>query len=167
MKSALMRHVSSLGLSFAACALAPTLWGQAAPPAPPPPTAPVTVAAPAAPPAPEPPKYPITTVSGFVEAAYHVSLDDSGNPGILPYRAYDTANGLQLHTAHLQVKHQATEHVAGQIEFEAGSDAAVNNVTHGSLPPGSPPAPTGQLFDVLEAFGTYSNGGITLTAGKF
>src|SRR5215831_13794377 len=105
MKSALMRHVSSLGLSFAACALAPTVWGQAAPPAPPPPpTAPVTVAAPAAPaapPAPEPPKYPITTISGYVEAAYHVSLDDSGNPGAVPFHVYDTANGLQLHAAHL------------------------------------------------------------------
>ena len=162
MKSARMRHVSSLGLSFAACALAPMVWGQAAPPAPPP-TAPVTVAAPATPPAPEPPKYPITTISGFVEAAYHVSLDDSGNAGALPFRAYDTANGLQLHSAHLQVKHQATEHVAGQIEFEAGSDAAVNNVTHVA----GQTSPTGQLFDVLEAFGTYSNSGITLTAGKF
>src|SRR5215471_11694527 len=108
MKSARMRHVSSLGLSFAACALAPKVWGQAAPPAPPP-TAPVTVAAPATPPAPEPPKYPITTISGFVEAAYHVSLDDSGNAGALPFRAYDTANGLQLHSAHLFDDTAATE----------------------------------------------------------
>jgi hypothetical protein len=164
MKSALLRCVYPLSVSLVACTLTPMAWGQAAAPAPAPAaapaaTAPVTVAAPAAPPAPEPPKYPITTITGFVEAAYHVSLDDSGNAGILPLHAYDTANGFQLHTAHLQLKHQATEHVMAQIEFEAGSDAAFNNGSHFTSSP--------QLFDVLEAFASYSNDGFTLTAGKF
>jgi hypothetical protein len=162
MKSALLRCVNPLTVSLVACTLTPLAWGQAPAPAAPAAPAPVTVAAPAAPPAPEPPKYPITTISGYVEAAYHLSIDDSGNAGTLPTRAYDTANGFQLHSAHLQLKHQATEHVTGQIEFEAGSDAAVNNFTVGGHPGGG-----AQLFDVLEAFASYSNMGFTLTAGKF
>src|SRR5262249_643820 len=121
MKSALLRCVNPLTVFLVACTLSPLAWGQAAAPAPAAPAAPAP-AAPAAPPAPEPPKYPITTITGYVEAAYHMSLDDSSNPGFLPTRAYDTANGFQLHAAHFQLKHQATEHVTGQIEFDAGSD---------------------------------------------
>jgi hypothetical protein len=166
MKSALLRCVNPLSVSLVACTLSPLAWGQAAAPAPAPAapaaTAPVVVAAPAAPAAPEPPKYPITTITGYVETAYHLSLDDSSTPGFLPTRAYDTANGFQLHAAHFQLKHQATEHIMGQIEFDAGSDAAVNNFTATGTP-----GKGAQLFDVLEAFASYSNSGWTLTAGKF
>jgi hypothetical protein len=168
MKSALLSHANSLAVPLVACTFSTLSWAQAVAPAPAtPPPPPVIVA----PPAPEPPKYPITTISGFVEAAWHLSLDDSSVPGTLFTRAYDTANGFQLHSAHLQLKHQATEHVMGQIEFEAGSDAAVNNFT--IAPGGAGPMQrvgTGfgaQLFDVLEAFASYSAEGFTLTAGKF
>jgi hypothetical protein len=101
----------------------------------------------------------MTTVGGYVEGAYHRTLGDTDYKLTLPTRAYDTANGFQLHAAHLMVKHQATEHVTAQIEFDAGSDAAVNNFTAGTSSP--------QLFDVPEAFASYSNNGITFTAGKF
>ncbi len=59
----------------------------------------------------------------------------------------------------MQLKHSATEHVTGVIEFDAGSDAAVNNFTSGT--------PSAQLFDVQEAYASYSNYGLTFTAGKF
>jgi hypothetical protein len=110
-------------------------------------------------------------VTGFVEGAYHRTLGDTDYRMILPTRAYDVANGFQLHAAHLQIKHMATEHVTGQIEFDAGSDAAVNNFTSGTgscLPPATTcGAPVGMEFDVPEAFVSYSNMGVTFTAGKF
>jgi len=82
----------------------------------------------------------------------------------LPTRAYDAANGFQLHAAYLTLKHQATEHVTGLISISAGSDAAVNNfTTAGVVGPISAP----QLFDVPEAYASYSNMGLTFTAGKF
>jgi len=104
-------------------------------------------------------KYPTTTIAGYVEGAYHRTLGDTDYRLWLPTRAYDVANGFQLHAAHLMVKHAATEHVSAQIEFDAGSDAAVNNFT------ATTPSP--QLFDVIEAFASYSNFGLTFTAGKF
>jgi hypothetical protein len=102
----------------------------------------------------------VTTIGGYVEGAYHRALVSSFTAPVLLTRAYDGANGFQLHAAHLAIKHQATEHVTGVIEFDAGSDAAVNNFT--AFTPG-----TRQLFDVQEAYGVYSNNGLTFTAGKF
>ena len=150
----------------------PAAPAPAAPaPAAPAPAAPApATAAPAAPAAPEPapaaaaapaaPKFPVTTIGGYVEGAYHRALVSSFPSPILPLRAYDSANGFQLHAAHFALKHQATEHVTGVIEFDAGADAAVNNFSIFS--PGSR-----QLFDVQEAYAVYSNNGLTFTAGKF
>jgi Putative beta-barrel porin-2, OmpL-like. bbp2 len=120
--------------------------------------APAPAAAPAAA-APAPVKYPTTTFSGYVEGAYHRTLGDTDYRLVLPTRAYDTANGFQLHAAHLVLKHAQTEHVNAEIDFDAGSDAAVNNFTAGT--------PSAQLFDVPQAFVSYSNSGVTFTAGKF
>jgi hypothetical protein len=106
----------------------------------------------------------VTAITGYVEGAYHRTLGDTDYRFALPTRAYDTANGFQLHAAHLQLKHSATEHVSAQIEFDAGSDAAVNNFTTAGTS-GAISAP--QLFDVPEAFVSYSNSGLTFTAGKF
>jgi hypothetical protein len=132
-----------------------------APPAAPPAAAPAAPAepAPAAAAAPAAPKFPTTTIGGYVEGAYHRTLGDTDYKLVLPTRAYDTANGFQLHAAHLVIKHAATEHVNAEINFDAGSDAAVNNFTAGT--------PSAQLFDVPQAFASYSNAGVTLTAGKF
>jgi hypothetical protein len=135
----------------------------AAPPAPAPAAAPAEAAPAAAAAAPAPaapaPSKATTTITGYVEGAYHRTLGDTDYRLILPTRAYDVANGFQLHAAHFQLKHAATEHVSAQIEFDAGSDAAVNNFTAGTS--------SAQLFDVPEAFITYSNSGLTFTAGKF
>ncbi len=144
--------------------------GQAAPPpTPPPPDNPAPpgsvpaatppAATPPAPAAPVAPAKPPTVISGHVEAAYHRTFGDPDYSKALLTRAYDTANGFQLHAAHVQLKHQATEHVTGVIEFDAGSDAAVNNFTTAT--------PGAQLFDVQEAYAAYSNSGFTFTAGKF
>jgi len=115
--------------------------------------------APAAAPAPAPPKFPVTTITGYVEGAYHRTLGDPDYTQALPTRAYDTANGFQLHAAHIGLKHQATEHVSGWISFDAGSDAGVNNFTAVTGP--------GALFDVPEAYASVSDYGLTFTAGKF
>jgi hypothetical protein len=150
-----------LGAAGAFAQTPPPAPAPAAPaPAPAPaPAEPAPAAAAPAPAAPAPVKYPVTTIGGYVEGAYHRTLGDTDFRYLLPTRAYDGSNGFQLHAAHLMVKHQATEHVTGQIEFDAGSDAAVNNFTIGTASP--------QLFDVPEAFASYSNNGITFTAGKF
>ena len=81
----------------------------------------------------------------------------------IPMRAYESSNGFQLHLAHLSVKHQLNEHVFGVIEFDAGSDAAVNHNPNGYTDKAGP----GTLFDVQEAYGVLTDYGLTFTAGKF
>ena len=76
-----------------------------------------------------------------------------------PTRAYDSSNGFLLNQASLALKHQLNEHVYGQIRFDAGANAGVNNFT--VLTPGR------QLFDVREAFAVATGSGFTFTAGKF
>jgi hypothetical protein len=149
---------SSCCLALTVNAAGALAQAQAPAPAEPAPAAPAA-APPAATPAPPAPSKATTTITGYVEGAYHRTLGDTDYRLALPTRAYDTANGFQLHSAHFQLKHAATEHVFGQIEFDAGSDAAVNNFTAGT--------PSAQLFDVPEAYVVYTNSGLTFTAGKF
>jgi len=158
MKSILLRRASILAVPVV---IAVTWTGfaiaQGAPPPAPPAAEP---AAPPPPAAPAPVKYPTTTINGYVEGAYHRTLGDTDYKQILLTRAYDVANGFQLHAAHFQLEHAATEHVAGHIEFDAGADAAINNFTHSATGLGSE-------FDVPQAYAKLTNSGFTFTAGKF
>ncbi|HEX9297229.1 MAG TPA: outer membrane beta-barrel protein [Polyangiaceae bacterium] len=177
MTSSFFRRVPSYRVTVATLLGAANAFAQAAPPAPaapPPPDNPAPpgstpgatppAATPPAPAAPAAPAKPPTVISGHIEGAYHRTFGSPDYSKALLTRAYDTANGFQLHAAHVQLKHQATEHVTGVIEFDAGSDAAVNNFTITPLPAAGSGA---QLFDVQEAYASYSNYGVTFTAGKF
>jgi hypothetical protein len=146
------------------------------PAAPPPAVAPAATDTAAAAPAPAPPAeavaapaptYPSTTITGFVEGAYHRMLGSAHIGVAVPTRAYDSSNGFLLHLAHVALKHQLNEHVFGVIEIDAGADVKYNhdplfvpnnNGTGNSQQP---------LFDIQEAYGVYTDSGLTLTAGKF
>jgi hypothetical protein len=137
------------------------------PAAPPPAVAPAATDTAAAAPAPAPPAeavaapaptYPSTTITGFVEGAYHRMLGSAHIGVAVPTRAYDSSNGFLLHTAHLALKHQLNEHVFGVIEFDAGADATYNH---------DPIGYQRTLFDVQEAYAVATGEGLTFTAGKF
>jgi len=133
-------------------------------PAPPPAAAPADVAAPPAPAPPAEavaaptPTFPATTITGFVEGAYHRMLGSAHIGQAVATRAYDTSNGFLLHLAHLSVKHQLNENVYGVIEIDAGADATYNH---------DPSGAQRTLFDVQEAYGVATGSGFTFTAGKF
>jgi len=117
----------------------------------------------------EEPPAPAPTISGFVEAGYHLSLSyphstaAAGTDGehvqfAMPLRSYDApSNTFLLHAAHLAVNHSFSDAVSATIEFDAGSDAALT----GSTPLG------GHLFDLQEAYAQYNDSGFNLTVGKF
>jgi hypothetical protein len=116
-----------------------------------------------APPAEEAPPTP-PTVSGFVEAAYHIAFMDPKHAHAPPLHGfYDpTGNSFLLHNAHLAVNHSFNDNVSATIELDAGYDAALN----GSLDRwwgGDTNVP----FDVQEAYATYKSGIFSVTAGKF
>src|SRR5258705_1550574 len=111
MKSSRIRRASILAVPLVIAATwTATAMAQGAPPPappgpPPPPAAAPAPAEPAPPPAPAPVKYPTTTITGLVDTAYHKVLESGGNGTVLTTRSYDTANGFQLHAAHLAIKH--------------------------------------------------------------
>jgi hypothetical protein len=132
-------------------------------PAPVPPPAPAE-AAPAA------PTYPQTTIGGGIEGTYNRMFSAPHQPesvaivggapvasNVVPTRAYDSANGFLLNQASVFVKHQLNEHVYGQIRFDAGANAGINNFSTG----------VDKYFDVREAYAVATGMGLTLTAGKF
>jgi len=160
---------------------APAAPAPAAPaPAPAPASAPVTTAAEPAPaadhapavaePPPAPPPapaeaapavtYPQTTIGGGIEGSYSRMLA-APHPGdtVAPARAYDSSNGFALNQASLSVKHQLNETIYGVIRFDAGANAAVNNLTSNT--------PKQTLFDVREAYAVAQGSGLVFTAGKF
>jgi hypothetical protein len=115
---------------------------------------------------------PLPTISGFVEAGYHLSLsyphstydadptDPMDDPAqyLMPLRSYDAAsNTFLLHAAHVAINHSFSDNVSATIEIDAGSDAALT----ASYPF------AGSLFDVQEAYAQYNDSGFNLTVGKF
>ena len=134
----------------------------AAAPAPTPPTAEIVPAPAEA--APVAPTYPATTITGGIEGTYNRMLSAPHNADTAaPTRAYDSSNGFLLNQASIGVKHQLNEYVYGQIRFDAGANAGINNVFAG----GAGNSKSGALFDVREAYAVATGMGLTFTAGKF
>jgi hypothetical protein len=100
---------------------------------------------------------PLPTIAGYVEAAYHLNLND---PSLAPVlRSYDSFSGntFLLHSAHLVVAHSFTDEVSATIEMDAGSDPVITEALAGAA----------YAFDIQEAYAKYAKGGFALTAGKF
>jgi hypothetical protein len=101
-----------------------------------------------------------TEVSGFVDAAYHVDFlnPDVKRDQIAPFLCYTpVGNTFVLHSAHLAITHAFNDSLSATIELDAGFDA-----------PRTASYPfSGRLFDVQEAYATYSHGIFSVTAGKF
>jgi len=102
---------------------------------------------------------PAPTVSGHIEAAYHLAASaPKGQGAPLLLRSYDSQgrNSFIFHAAHLAVNHALNDQVSGTIEIDAGSDASVDAYAYGS-----------GLFDVQEAYMTYKPSNFSVTAGKY
>jgi hypothetical protein len=121
--------------------------------------APAADVAPAPEAAPAAPFTPSTTVSGYVTSGYSMNLtylkQVGGSAPLNPYNP--GGHSFVLHTAHLNVDAKPADGLVVHVGLDAGRDASIN----ASAPLG------GGLFDVLEAYGAYSSGIWTLTAGKF
>lgn len=120
-------------------------------------------AAPAAAPAADaaaPAPTPTTTITGYVDGAYHANLSKYSAYAPVPLRAYDGVNGntFLLHAAHVAVAHSFSPEASAFISLDFGSDAAINNAQY---------APAGTPVDVREAYAKWTPGDFTLTAGKF
>ncbi|HKU44288.1 MAG TPA: outer membrane beta-barrel protein [Polyangiales bacterium] len=132
---------------------------------------PAVIAAPApaeAPPAEEEAPAPAPTITGYVEAAYHIAFMNPHWDAPVPLHGfYDpTGNTFLLHGAHLAINHSFNENVSATIEFDAGFDAAANGtLDHWWNPEGDATATI--PFDVQEAYATYKSGIFSVTAGKF
>ena len=149
---------------------------MAAPPAEASPSAPpVAVVVAEEAPAAEEAAAPAPTFSGYVEASYHNNFSDPDVSRPVPLRVYDPAgHGFTLHAAHLALSHKFTDAIGATIEFDVGRDAVANAADTSLLSAGYPWTNDGGMasgkqfwFDVQEAYANYSDGGFTLTAGKF
>jgi Putative beta-barrel porin-2, OmpL-like. bbp2 len=116
---------------------------------------------PATPPAEEEAPSPAPTLSGYVEAAYHINFSNPHNEDVVPLMGYYTPGGntFVLHAAHLAINHAFNDNVSATIELDAGYDAKLNQ----SMPFNVP----GNWFDIQEAYATYKSGIFSLIAGKF
>jgi hypothetical protein len=107
---------------------------------------------------------PAPSISGFIEASYHANFSDLDVDRAVPMRVYDPpGHSFTLHAAHLAISHSFVEGVSGTIELDAGRDAAANA---GLVVYPWTNAPQ-YAIDVQEAYGTYTSGIFSLTAGKF
>jgi hypothetical protein len=102
---------------------------------------------------------PAPTLSGYIEAAYHINFSDPSTDRAVPMHAYydPPGNGFVLHAAHLAVNHSFSDSIKGVIEIDAGFDAPLN----AARPFG------GSFFDLQEGYLTYTSGIFSMTAGKF
>lgn len=130
--------------------------------APPPPIEPPPAAAEEEAPAPAP------TVTGFVDAAYHIAFMNPKHNAPPPLHGfYDPfGNNFALHAAHIAINHSFNDNVSATIELDAGFDAAANGTLDPWWAPGAP-AGTTIPFDVQEAYATYKSGIFSVSAGKF
>lgn len=100
-------------------------------------------------------------VSGFLQAAYHTELwggRGRRNPQLAALNQYTpTGNTFALHAAHVSLTQALGDSLSATIDLDAGYDAPRT---------ASYPFKDG-LFDVQEAYATYTPGPFSLTAGKF
>ena len=80
-----------------------------------------------------------------------------------PTRAYRFLQRFFAQSGLVRLKHQLNEYVYGQIRFDAGANAGINNFFAG----GTGNSKSGALFDVREAYAVATGMGLTFTAGKF
>src|SRR3989441_6687666 len=102
-------------------------------------------------------------VSGYLDAGYSYANRNVEAPGaFFSNRVFDSQNNsFALHQFGLQVAKQPTRGFGGVVNITVGSDAQVIH----AFPETTDPA--GSMFDITQAYGQYSTGGLTLMAGKF
>jgi putative OmpL-like beta-barrel porin-2 len=97
-------------------------------------------------------------VNGYIDAAYSWANRDIQNR--FSDRVFDSQNNsFSLHQFGLTVAKQPKEGFGGLINITAGTDAQVIH--------SFPEAPNSSLFDLTQAYGSYSSGAMTAIAGKF
>src|SRR5438445_5835510 len=100
-------------------------------------------------------------VSGYLDAGYSYA-NRNVEAGGFSNRVFDSQNNsFALHQFGLQVAKQPTRGFGGVVNITAGKDAQVIH----AFPETTGPA--GSMFDITQAYGQYSTGGLTLMAGKF
>src|SRR5258708_24544976 len=185
MKASLLRRASVFAVPAVTCAWTHFAMAQApaAPAAPAAAPAAPAAGAPAAPAAPAPPATPPpppATISGYVDAAYHVNLSKMSYDAPVPLRSYDLfgGNSFIFHDAHVGIAHNFTPDSSVFISLDFGSDAAVDNFNYAPVSvvltpgaPGMPPTvgkgPPGTPVDIREGYGKWNPGDLTFIAGKF
>ena len=134
---------------------APLSPKEVTPPGVAPETAAAAAPAEAAPVAEAPP--PLATITGYVDAAYHMELANNSVSKPALARAYDGPGGFMLHAAHLGVGHSFSPEASAFVSLDFGSDAGVNNANYsGGIP-----------VDVREGYAKWTPGDFTFVAGKF
>jgi hypothetical protein len=99
------------------------------------------------------------SVNGYIDAAYSWA---NRNVEFTPFRVFDAQNNsFALHQFGLTVAKQPKEGFGGLVNITAGSDAQVIH----SFPEGTGPGTS--MFDLTQAYGSYSSGAMTAIAGKF
>src|SRR6266850_2213580 len=97
-------------------------------------------------------------VSGYLDAGYSYA-NRNVEAGGFSNRVFDSQNNsFALHQFGLQVAKQPSRGFGGVVNITVGSDAQVIH---------SFPEATASTFDLTQAYGQYSTGGLTLMAGKF
>jgi hypothetical protein len=110
------------------------------------------------------PVIPAPTITGYVEASYHINFSDIKGLTPINMRVYDPpGNSFALHAAHLAITEKFTDEISAVIEIDMGRDAAATS--------GATVYPWGHTpqfgFDIQEAYANYASGMWTLSAGKF
>jgi len=100
-------------------------------------------------------------VSGYLDAGYSYA-NRNVEPGGFSNRVFDAQNNsFSLHQFGLQVAKQPSRGFGGVVNITVGSDAQVIHAFPETT------AGAGSMFDITQAYGQYSTGGLTLMAGKF
>jgi hypothetical protein len=104
---------------------------------------------------------PTTTITGYVDGAYHADLSKYSQYQLVPLRGYDArgGNSFLLHAAHVAFAHSFSPEASAFISLDFGNDATVDNALYS----GASLAPV----DVREAYAKWTPGDFTLVAGKF
>jgi hypothetical protein len=96
------------------------------------------------------------TESGYVAASYYDSS------GYNTYHQFDTSHDtFQLDQAGLQLAYQPKSGFGAVIDVIAGEDAKIVNAAESAA------ASSSSAFDILQGFGQYVAGPLTIQAGKF
>jgi hypothetical protein len=102
------------------------------------------------------------SVNGYIDAQYNWA--NRNLLATLPDRVFDAQNNsFGLHQFGLTVAKQPKEGFGGLVNITAGQDAQVIH----SFPEPSGVTSGSSMFDLTQAYGSYSKGALTLIAGKF